>query len=90
MRNNVAKFPTYTVNNSDATYVKEQIKSFQIIFSAINPVRNQPETVLDASEYISVDKSKGYAFTYDGVYVDRTESDIQKDDTQRSTVSDVY
>ena len=78
IRNNVEKFPTYSVNNSDATYVKEQIKSFQIIFSAKNPIRNQESTILDASQYIPADKAKGYAFTYDGVYVDRTESDIEK------------
>ncbi|MFR4218609.1 MAG: hypothetical protein ACLT16_13245 [[Clostridium] innocuum] len=79
VRDHVSEFNTYTANNTSNVYVKDVIRSFQIKFSAVDPVRTDPTTVLDAGEYITTDKKNGYAITYDGVYVDRTAADIVND-----------
>lgn len=79
VRDHVSEFNTYTANNTSNVYVKDVIRSFQIKFSAVDPVRTDPTTVLDAGEYITTDKKNGYAITYDGVYVDRTAADIASD-----------
>ena len=68
--------PKYTVDNSAETYVKEHINSFVVTMSAVNPDVEKEETLLAASQYLSIDKNEGYAITYDGVWVDRSEADI--------------
>lgn len=75
----VGEFATYTAVNTSNVYVKDIIQSFQMTFAAVNPVRTDAKTVLDAGQYITEDKEEGYTITYDGVYVDRTAEDIAVD-----------
>lgn len=75
----VGDFATYTAANTSNVYVKDVIQSFQMTFTAVNPVRTDAKTVLDAGQYLTADKAEGYTITYDGVYVDRTAADIQSD-----------
>lgn len=78
-RDRVSDFATYTAVNTSNVYVKDIIQSFQIKFSAVNPVRTDAKTILDSGQYITADKKTGYSITYDGVYVDRTAADIASD-----------
>ncbi|MFQ9922888.1 MAG: SdrD B-like domain-containing protein [Beduini sp.] len=71
-----ASLPQYTVDNSAETYLKEHINSFVLTMSAVNSDVEKEETLLAASQYLSADKNEGYAVTYDGVWVDRTEDDV--------------
>lgn len=77
VNDHVDEFSTYTAKNTNKTYVKEYIQSFVFKLNAVNPDRTKPETVLDAGQYITENQEEGYAFTYDGIYVDRTEEDIK-------------
>ena len=73
-----SSLPTYTVDNSAESYIKEHINSFVVTMSAVNPDVEKEETLLAAAQYLSADKQEGYAITYDGVWVDRTQEDIDK------------
>ena len=71
---------SYTNSTNQKVYVKAYVSSFQLDLKAVNPNRNNSDTVLGDGEYLSADKTKDKnAFLYDGVYVDRTPDDFTKD-----------
>ncbi len=80
IRDYIDKFPTYKVDNSAETYIQEHINSFVVTMSAVNPDTENDDTLLAASQYLTVDKAIGYTFTYDGVWVNRTETDVKAND----------
>lgn len=79
IKDHVKEFRHYNVSNTNSQYVNEHIDKFVVEFEAVNPNINDDATLLDGGQYISKDKAVGYAFTYDGVWVDRTEADIALD-----------
>ena len=80
IRDQINEFSTYKVENSAETYIKEHINSFTVTMSAVNPDTENDETLLASSQYLAVNKAAGYTFTYNGVWVDRTETDVKKDE----------
>lgn len=76
---NQTQFATYTCANTTETYVNEHINSFVMVYEAVNPNVTNDASLLDGGQYISKDKAKGYAFTYDGVWVNRSEADLTSD-----------
>lgn len=90
IREHVNEFSTYKVNNTDESYVKEQITDFDIELSAVNPSRSDPKTVLDGGQYITFDKNNGYSFKYDGVYADRTKEEVEADEWTLNSVPTVF
>ena len=66
--------------NVDLTYAKAHVGSIQLDFDSPTADREKPETMLDSGQYLAADRNAdGYAFAYEGVYVDRTEEDFEAD-----------
>ena len=74
----IEELETYTVSNQDAgdLYVKEFVHSFTMDLRAVSP----KDDGLDGGEYLSATKANLPAYTYDGVYVDRTKEDMKEDE----------
>ena len=63
-------------NNVD--YVAAFTSKFTLDFKAVDPKREDGTTVLENKEFITENKTDGYTYWYDGVYVDRTLEDFKK------------
>ncbi|SCH12423.1 Serine-aspartate repeat-containing protein D precursor [uncultured Ruminococcus sp.] len=89
LRENPDLVSSYANSKTDfVTYSKAFVDKFQIVFEAVRPDREDPNSVLENGQYLSADKADGYAYWYDGVYVDRTPEDFDKDEwTADSTPS---
>ena len=62
----------------DRIYARPFISDVSLRFEAIAPDFNDPATTLAGGEWLSPTKGQdGYAFSYDGIYVDRTVEDFQ-------------
>ncbi|MDO5042321.1 MAG: hypothetical protein Q4D92_02285, partial [Slackia sp.] len=64
----------------DAEYTKAYVDNLTLDFKAAHPSYDDDDTTLDGGQYLAADKkNKGYAFRYDGVFVDRTTPDFSTD-----------
>ncbi len=84
LHNNPELTSTYTLSTNGVVYTKAHITSFNIKFKAVNGNREVPTSVLQAGEYLTADHANGFAYTYEGVFVDRTQEDFQSDDAYNS------
>ncbi|MCU6761032.1 Serine-aspartate repeat-containing protein D precursor [uncultured Roseburia sp.] len=90
IRDNMEQYAVSYANGQTnwETYIKAYVSGFDITFRAVNPTREDSGSVLENGEYLSVDKKNGYAYWYDGIYVDRTEEEFKDNTwTENSTPS---
>ena len=73
----------YKGTDGDVSYTKAYVSDVWVSFAAENPqfaeevTPDHKSSALDGGEYLSPDRtSTGYAFAYDGVFVDRTTDDF--------------
>ncbi|MGI6071105.1 MAG: hypothetical protein ACOYBE_11890, partial [Blautia sp.] len=76
----LGNFNYYSVQNTSTSYLKEQVSNFTVVLGAVHPDVTDGTSVLDGGQYLSPSKTNtDAAFSYEGVYVDRTEADVKAD-----------